>query len=66
MEIPSMRFAVVRSNAPGCEPNCPEWISAEGTIEADTPGLLKRTLKALKGRQCRWSSIPPAAMSMRR
>ena len=51
LEIPSMRFAVVRSNAPGCEPNCPEWISAEGTIEADTPSLLKRTLKALKGRQ---------------
>lgn len=51
LDIPPMRFAVVRSNAPGCEPNCPEWISAEGTIEADTPALLKRTLKALKGRQ---------------
>lgn len=51
LDIPSMRFAVVRSNAPGCEPNCPEWISAEGTIEAGTPSLLKRTLKALKGRQ---------------
>lgn len=51
LEIPPMRFAVVRSNAPGCEPNCPEWISAEGTIEADTPSLFKRTLKALKGRQ---------------
>ncbi|TIT97889.1 MAG: hypothetical protein E5W55_07925, partial [Mesorhizobium sp.] len=34
---PTMRFAVVRSSAPGCEPNCPEWISAEGTIEAGTP-----------------------------
>ncbi|TGT50271.1 hypothetical protein EN809_040095, partial [Mesorhizobium sp. M2E.F.Ca.ET.166.01.1.1] len=31
---PPMRFAVVRSSAPGCEPNCPEWIAAEGTIEA--------------------------------
>ncbi|TGV16077.1 hypothetical protein EN816_02210 [Mesorhizobium sp. M8A.F.Ca.ET.173.01.1.1] len=50
-EIPPMRFVVVRSNAPGCEPNCPEWISADGTIAADTPSLLKRTLKALKGRQ---------------
>ncbi|TGS65332.1 hypothetical protein EN844_18135 [Mesorhizobium sp. M3A.F.Ca.ET.201.01.1.1] len=48
---PTMRFAVVRSSAPGCEPNCPEWISAEGTIEAGTPALLKRTLKSLKGRQ---------------
>lgn len=50
-DIPSMRFTVVRSNAPGCEPNCPEWISAEGTIDAGTPSLFKRTLKTLKGRQ---------------
>lgn len=48
---PTMRFVVVRSNAPGCEPNCPEWISAEGTIEAGTPAQLKRTLKALGRRQ---------------
>ncbi|MBZ9823591.1 hypothetical protein LB528_29760 [Mesorhizobium sp. CA4] len=46
-----MRFVVVRSSAPGCEPNCPEWISAEGTIEAGTPALLKRLLKTLGGRQ---------------
>ena len=48
---PTMRFAVVRSSAPGCEPNCPEWISAEGTIDAGTPALLKRLLKMLDGRQ---------------
>ncbi|WP_415927089.1 hypothetical protein [Mesorhizobium argentiipisi] len=48
---PAMRFVVVRSSAPGCEPNCPEWISAEGTIEAGTPALLKRLLKTLGGRQ---------------
>lgn len=48
---PTMRFVIVRSNAPGCEPTCPEWISAEGTIEAGTPALLKRTLKALRGRK---------------
>ncbi|TPN74929.1 hypothetical protein FJ987_27525 [Mesorhizobium sp. CU2] len=46
-----MRFVVVRSSAPGCEPNCPEWISAEGTIEAGTPALLKRTLKTLGARK---------------
>ncbi|TIX56070.1 MAG: hypothetical protein E5V33_23280, partial [Mesorhizobium sp.] len=46
-----MRFVVVRSNAVGCEPNCPEWISAEGTIEAGTPALLKRMLKRLGGRK---------------
>lgn len=66
LDIPSMRFAVVRSNAPGCEPNCPEWISAEGTIEAGTPSLFKRTLKALKGRQLPVVVNSPAAMSMRR
>ncbi|MGX5805631.1 hypothetical protein ACWGS9_31065 [Bradyrhizobium sp. Arg314] len=48
---PTMRFVVVRSSAPGCEPNCPEWISAEGTIDAGTPMLLRRLLKALGGRQ---------------
>lgn len=50
-DIAPMRFVVVRSNAPGCEPNCPEWISADGAIEAGTPALFKRTLRALKGRQ---------------
>lgn len=48
---PTMRFVVVRSSAPGCEPNCPEWISAEGTIDAGTPALLRRLLKTLGGRQ---------------
>lgn len=48
---PTMRFVVVRSYAPGCEPICPEWISAEGSIEAGTPALFKRTLKALGGRK---------------
>lgn len=48
---PTMRFVVVRSIAPGCEPTCPEWISAEGSIEAGTPALFKRTLKGLGGRK---------------
>ncbi|WP_352966129.1 hypothetical protein [Mesorhizobium sp. M1312] len=48
---PTMRFVVIRSSAPGCEPTCPEWISAEGSIEAGTPALLKRALKGLGGRK---------------
>jgi hypothetical protein len=48
---PTMRFVVVRSNTEGCEPNCAEWISAEGTIEAGTPTLLIRTLKGLGSRK---------------
>ncbi|MEZ2332242.1 hypothetical protein AB6802_21175 [Mesorhizobium sp. RCC_202] len=42
-----MRFVIVRSGAAGCEPNCPEWISAEGAIEIDTPAKFKGILKAL-------------------
>ena len=46
-----MRFVVVRSDAPGCEPTCPEWISAEGAIDAKTLALLKAQLKVLAGRK---------------
>ncbi|MDQ6437642.1 hypothetical protein RB623_26625 [Mesorhizobium sp. LHD-90] len=46
-----MQFAVVRSNAAGCEPTCPEWISAEGAIVAATPGQFKKLLKQLAGRR---------------
>jgi hypothetical protein len=49
--FPEMRFVVARSNAEGCEPNCPEWISAEGAIEAGTPAKLKRILKKLGPRK---------------
>lgn len=46
-----MRFAVVRSNAPGCEPVCPEWISAVGTIEPRSVGRLKTVLAKLGKRR---------------
>jgi hypothetical protein len=42
----SMHIIIVRSNTPGCEPNCAEWISAEGEIRQGTPALLRRVLKA--------------------
>ncbi|MER9316505.1 hypothetical protein NKI31_13535 [Mesorhizobium sp. M0659] len=48
---PPMRFVVVRSDAAGCEPTCPEWISAEGAISAKSPALLKAALKTLGGRK---------------
>lgn len=44
---PPMRFVVVRSSAPGCEPFCPEWISAEGAITPATPAAFKKFLKKL-------------------
>jgi len=46
-----MRFIIARSSAVGCKLNCPEWISAEGAITADTPALLKRVLKKLGTRK---------------
>ncbi|MCG7509331.1 hypothetical protein [Mesorhizobium retamae] len=49
LEAP-MRFGLVRSGEPGCEPTCPEWISAEGRLDKEAPNRLKATLKQVKGR----------------
>lgn len=45
-----MRFVAVRSGESGCEPTCPEWISAEGRIDGDAPVRFKKFLKGGKGR----------------
>ncbi len=39
-----MSFLVVRSNSNACEPNCPEWIEADGKIVGDTALKLKELL----------------------
>ncbi len=44
---PSMTFVVVRSSVAGCEPNCPEWIAAEGQITAASGGQFRSFLKKL-------------------
>jgi hypothetical protein len=44
---PPMSFTLVRSNAPGCEPNCPQWIAAKGQIIAGTAKRFEQFLKAL-------------------
>jgi tetratricopeptide (TPR) repeat protein len=46
-----MRFAIVRSWAWFCEPNCPEWISAEGEIVAPSINGLKQIVKAMGDRR---------------
>lgn len=46
-----MRIAIVRAGPKECEPNCPEWISAEGRITTATPGKLKRVLNAMGNRK---------------
>ena len=39
-----MAFIVVRSNSSDCEPNCPEWIEADGRIVGNTASKLSRLL----------------------
>jgi hypothetical protein len=46
-----MRIAIVRESRKDCEPNCPEWISAEGRITQATPGKLKRALEVMGDRK---------------
>jgi hypothetical protein len=40
-----MQVHIVRSGVPGCEPNCPEWIAAQGKIEPGTLAKFKTVLK---------------------
>ncbi len=42
---PSMVFAIVRSSTVGCEPNCPQWISAEGQIMPGSASQFRKILK---------------------
>ncbi|MEI2296571.1 hypothetical protein [Ensifer sp. MJa1] len=46
-----MTFQIVRSSSPECEPTCPEWIVAAGSIEPDTPASLRKLLKTLGSRR---------------
>ncbi|MGE0238712.1 MAG: hypothetical protein AB7F09_28780 [Parvibaculaceae bacterium] len=43
-----MRVVIVRNNVPGCEPLCPQWISAEGQITAKTPAVFRKALAKAK------------------
>jgi hypothetical protein len=47
----SMKVAVVRSSVSGCEPNCPEWIAAEGEIGAGTPALFRKVIAQIGNRK---------------
>jgi hypothetical protein len=42
---PPMIFAIVRSGTVGCEPNCPQWISAEGQIMPGSASQFRKILK---------------------
>ena len=42
-----MQVVIVSDSRPGCEPNCAEWISAEGQIGPETPAQFRRVFKVL-------------------
>jgi hypothetical protein len=48
---PSMQVHLVRSSEPGCEPQCPEWIAAQGKIDGNSVARFKRILGRLGGRK---------------
>ncbi len=45
-----MKFSLVRGG-PACEPACPEWIDAQGTITRQTPAAFAALLKTLGKRR---------------
>ena len=47
---PSMRFVLVKAEGP-CGAACPEWISAEGKIVAETPAAFNALLRTLGKRR---------------
>lgn len=46
-----MRIRIVRSADSTCEPNCPEWIAAEGQIVAGTLGQFRKIVGQLGARR---------------
>ncbi len=44
---PPMDIFIVKSSDPSCEPNCPAWIAAQGTIRPGVAAKLKTVLKQL-------------------
>ena len=49
-ELP-MRIDHIVSSEPSCQPNCPEWISAQGTIEPGTAEAFAKAVGDLGGRR---------------
>jgi hypothetical protein len=48
---PPMQVLVVRSAHPGCEPQCPQWIAAQGRIVIGTAGQFRKVLGRLGERR---------------
>ncbi|MER8577683.1 hypothetical protein NKG95_02910 [Mesorhizobium sp. M1423] len=48
---PAMTFQLVRNSDPTCEPVCPEWIYAHGSIEPYSPPELRKLFDSLGSRR---------------
>ena len=48
---PPMRVMLVRGAYPGCEPNCEEWIYAEGQIVAESLARFRAAMDAVRPRK---------------
>jgi hypothetical protein len=48
---PPMRFMVVKSASASCQPNCPEWVSAEGDITIGSARTFVHFIAGLRGRR---------------
>jgi hypothetical protein len=59
-----MMFSIVRSGAGYCEPNCPEWIYAEGQIVAATPAAFRKVLKQAGDRKLPLLIVSPGGNVM--
>jgi hypothetical protein len=46
-----MRVVIARTGGKSCEPQCPEWISAQGLITPATPALFREVIRRAKGRK---------------
>jgi hypothetical protein len=46
-----MTIALVRMALPGCDPYCPEFISAQGVVQPDSDRKLRRLLDSLNGQR---------------
>ena len=51
LEGAPMQVGLVRSATPGCEPNCAEWIAAEGKITSETPAAFEAVFRKLGSRK---------------
>ena len=48
---PPMRILRVTSSDPACQPNCPEWISADGVITRGSAAAFANVVESLAGRR---------------